>query len=268
MLTCSINTGPLLQKLRDLGAATRQPMQQLIKEQARLFVSSTTNRGMVQLTPPFSGKTSQAKARKQGEAKTRRDIRRVYGIPSDVFALIKQRDAKLAKAFWGMVLALDWDRASDLSRRITGHTLQEFDGGAAHRSRRKGTPDGNVSGKRPSLYLRDPVGKAGELEAYIKMRVSHVGIYASGFNAAAEALGAKGIPAWVTRHGTTFSGISIQENASSFYIVISDKVPFGGAETLRRMGYALFYRREALSNAMPYIIRKVCQTAGFAAVAA
>lgn len=266
MLSASINIAPLLRKLAHLGPAVKRPMNELVREQAKLVVSSSGKvPGMIQITPPFSQGTTQAKARKQGENKVRRDIRRVYGLPSDLYALIKARDPQLARAFWGMVRAEQWDRASDLARRIIGRSLQEFDGGGAHRSRRV---NGVVNSRSPSMYVRDPVNRAGPLELYIDRREAHVGIYASGFNAAASALGAKGVPAWVLRHGSQFSGISIQEGPNSFHITLSDRVPFGQADTVRRMHSVLQYRDNALRRSMPHIIRKALQTAGFASVTA
>lgn len=264
MITYTFNPTKLYAKLKTLGAVIHTPMKTLVTEQARLIISSSGKvPGMIQVTPPFSQGTTQSKARKQGENKVRRDIRRVYGLPSDLYRLIRDRDPKLAKAFWGMVRNEKWATASALAERITGSRLREFDGGAAHRSRRS---KGVVNGKSPSMFVRDPVGQSGPLEDYTDHRISHVGIYASGFNAAAARLSARGVPAWVTRHGTAFSGISIQETPTSFHITISDKVPFGQADTIRRMEYVLRYRTNALQRQMPHIIRNALKTAGFAAV--
>ncbi len=264
VINATINIAPLLKKLQTLGPILKKPLHELVREQAKLFVSSSGNvPGMIQVTPPFSQGTTQSKARKQGENKVRRDIRRVYGLPSDVYAQIKARDPKAAKAFWGMVRDRQWDKASELARRITGLTLQPFDGGGAHASRRS---NGVVNGRRPHLFLRDPVGKSGELDHYITGKLRNVGILASGFTAAASQLGAKGVPPWVLRHGTRFSGIRIQETPTSFHITISDRVPFGQSGTIYRMRYVLNYRDAALRRSMPHAIRGALKTAGFAAV--
>jgi hypothetical protein len=263
MLTASINIAPLLGNLQALGLGVKQPLQQFVREQGRLYVSSSGNvPGMVQTTPPFSAGTTAAKARKQGEGKVRRDIRRVYGIPSDLYGLIKQRDEKLAGAFWGLLWKGKQVEANQIARRITGYEMVPFDHGAAHQARRG--QDGNVSGKRPSFYVIDPA----ELEKFITKMMSHVGIYGSGFNAAAAELGAKGVPKFMLDHGTRFSGIRIQETPTSFFVTISDNVPFGQADTVRRMRYVLNYRDAALRRQMPYLIRAAIKKAGFATTAA
>jgi hypothetical protein len=261
MITASVNVGPLLAKLQKLGVVTKRPMQELVKEQARLFVSSSGNvPGMVQATPPNSAGVKGSAAKKQGEHKVRRDIRRVYGLPSDAYALIKAKDPRLAGVFWGLVLSREWQKASEFSRRLTGYALQDFDGGAAHERRRT---NGVVNDKRHGMFIREPVGRSGELAKYIKRKQKNVGILASGFNDSAERLGAKGVPEWIKRHKGKFSGYRIQETPTSFFVVMSDKVPFGQSDTVRRMSYVLRYRSAALSRSMPYIIRKAIKDAGF-----
>jgi hypothetical protein len=267
MITASVNIAPLLKKLQTLSLAIKQPMDELVRDQARLVISSSGKvPGLVQVTPPHSEKVRGNAAKKQGESRTRSDIRKVYGIPSDMYGMIKARDEKLAKVFWSMVMKHQWDEASALSQRITGYSLREFDGGAAHRSRRSGSSRGRVQSRSPFFFLRDPVGKRSALEDYIKRRTDRVGMLASGFNAAAAALSAKGMPSWVTRHGSQFSGVSIQSTPTSFYVIISDKVPFGQSDTVRRMDYILRYRSNALKRSMPYVIRSVMKKAGFTAV--
>lgn len=267
MITASINIAPLLGKLQRLGSVTKEPMQQLVRDQARLFISSSGNvPGMIQVTPPFSQGTSAAKAKKQGEGKVRRDIRRVYGLPSDLFALIKAKEPKRAGVFWALMVKADYERANNLAQHITGYRMRPFDGGAAHLRRRNA--DGQVRGRHISFYVLDPIGKEGALDRYIDEHVDNVGTYASGFNAAALQLGAKGVPGWVLDHGTRFSGISIQETPTSFYITIDDRVPFGISDTIRRMDYVLRYRGNALTRSMPHIIRNAIKKSGLATTAA
>jgi hypothetical protein len=216
---------------------------------------------MVQLTPPASKGVSGIAARKHGEACVRSDIRKVYGIPSTMYAEIQRRDPKLAGRFWALIKTRDFQEATALARRITGHEMRSFDGGDAHRRRRN--RHGVVDSIHPSMYVHPD--SAEELRTYSKKREGNVGIYASGFNTAATTLGAKGVPAWVTRHGTAYSGINVRQTDTSFFIVLTDRVPFGQADTVRRMDYVLRYRDRALTDSMPHIIRRMVRVAGFAA---
>lgn len=264
MITCSINVGPLFAKLRALGHATRRPMQELVTNEARLFISSSGKvPGIVQITPPHSKGVRGNAAKKQGENAVRRDLRRVYGGASALYGLIKQRgDEGLARAFWKLVQARNFAGASAIAKSVTGHELREsFDGGSAHRGRRDGR--GRVEGREPSFFTGDTKG----LEDYTRRTVGRVGIYVAGFNAAGLRLGAKGVPAWGLRHGSQFSGVSVKATNTSFFITISNQVPFGQEGTMYRMRYVLDYRGKALGRQLPFIIRKAVRAAGFAAVA-
>lgn len=264
MITASINVAPLLLKLREVGIASQRPMRQLVIEQSRLLISSSGRvPGIIQVTPPFSQGTSAAQAKKQGERKVRRDIRRVYGLPSDLYAQIQARNPKAAAAFWAKVRAQDWDAANVIALRLTGHRLRSFDGGAAHASRRD--KRGTVPDQEKSMYIEATVGGKSTLEAYINHRLDNVGTLASGFNDAAARLAARGVPAWVTRHGTRFSGVRVTTGENTFLITITNRVPFGQSDTIRRMAYVLGYRKSALQRQMPFIIRAMVKKAGLVA---
>lgn len=268
MITADINVAPLVAKLRKLGLATRKPMEQLVREQARLFVSSSGNvPGMVQVTPPFGGGAKGSSAKKQGEARVNSDIRKVYLTPGKAFDILKSKNERMARGFWRAISQGDLPSAQAILRgsgtEIAGLSIRAFDDGSLHdASRNRST--GRVASRRPRLLVE----KARDLTRYIREKQRNVGTLASGFNSAAQQLGAKGVPAWVTRHGTRFSGFTVQAGPSSFYILIRDGVPFAQADTVRRMAYVLRYRSSALDRQMPHIIRRLVQTAGFAAVTA
>lgn len=266
MIHVSVNAAPLFAKLKKFGLATRQPMNTLVKDQARLFISSSGKvPGMVQLTPPHSAGVRGGAAKKQGEMRTMSDIRKVYMTPGKAWSILRDRNETLAAGFWRAIKNSRWTEAERIMREsdteLSMMVLRHFDGGQLHKTLRNKTT-GRIQQRHASVIVRDP--KA--LKKFIDGSKKNVGIYGSGFNAAALSLGAKGVPAWITRHGGEFSGVSITATATSFYITMSDRVPFGKAGTVRRMRYVLQYRHNALVRQMPFIIRKAMKTAGFAAV--
>jgi hypothetical protein len=259
MITASINVGPLLAKLQKLGITPKKPMQEMVREQTRVFVSSTGNvSGMIQESPPASKGVKGSAAKAQGENKVRSDISKVYGTEGKTYDKIPHPHIK--RAWWKAVKSGDTKEAERLTKHL-GVMVQipigPFDAGALHR-RRRNSQTGNVRGTHPELIVSNPR----LLEAYIKARQKRVGLLASGFNKAAGDLKANGIPAWIKRHGTSFGNITIQDGPTSFYITLSDRVPFGKADTIRRMGLVLGYRNAAMARAMPHIIRHAIKAAG------
>lgn len=266
MITAELDMAPLVRKLRQLGHATRQPMEQLVREQARLFVSSSGNvPGMVQVTPPFSAGARGTAAKKRGEARIASDISKIYLTPGRAFSILTRSNSKMAAGFWRAVSLKRWTEAARLLRvsgtELAGMSLGSFDGGALHTALRS-RANGRVSLRHARMVVVDEQS----LVKYIRAKQAKVGTLASGMNRAATALGAKGVPSWVMRHGSRFSSFSIQSAPGSFYIIIGAGVPFAQADTVRRMTYVLQYRSNALTRAMPHIIRKMVRTAGFAAV--
>jgi hypothetical protein len=260
MITASINVGPLLAKLQRLGITPKKPLQAMVREQTRLFVSSTgTTKGMIQEQPPASKGVKGSAAKAQGENKVRSDIRKVDGTEGTTDD--KLPHPHIRRAWWKAVKAGNTKEAERLTKHL-GVMVQipigPFDAGALHR-RRRSNQTGNVRGTHPELIVSNPK----LLEAYIKMRQKRVGTLASGFNLAAQDLKANGVPAWIKRHGSNFGNITIQDGPNSFYITLADRVPFGKADTIRRMGYVLKYRNAAMARAMPAIIRHAIKTAGF-----
>jgi hypothetical protein len=278
MITAQLNMAPLLHKLRALGLAPRQPMQQLVKEQARLFVSSSGGvPGMIQLTPPAGNGIKGNAAKQRGEMAIFRDLLGgKHGGGSFAGIFVVMDDALLAanakinstgvvRLFAkkdGTVYGCDqhFYRPQASVEEMRAHHLQYF------RNGRMTQAGGRTRDIGRWKFLDQMVVTRSAMLRYLRYINKHVGIYASGFNAAAQQLGAKGVPAWVTHHGTAYSGISVRQTDTSFFIVLTDRVPFGQADTTRRMHDVLRYRDNALARAMPHIIRRMVRVAGFASV--
>lgn len=231
-------------QLRRAPVQMRPALEAPVRTEARLFVQ-----GVIKITPPASAGVTGTKAKKQGEAKVRRDIRRVYGSASDLYGLIARRDERIAKAFYALIQSGQTAKASALARRITGHELQPFDDGAAHRSRRGNR--GTVRGKTPTLFTADDDA----VQEYIELRQSHVGILPGGFNPAGAELGAR-LPAWVRRHGMHPGGIVVIDRGPNFAIRISNTAPYAQAQDMqRRMSYAQRYRQNALQRKLKAVLK-------------
>lgn len=278
MLTFDIDMAPLVAKLERVGLFTNKPMHELVTEQSRLFVSSGGKTpGMIQVTPPHSAKVRGAAARKQGENAILKDLtggKHGGGAFRGIFTVID--DAMLAKNVHvnksgvirlfarkdGTVYGCDQQfyKPNAGISEMREHHLRFFKNG------RMTQAGGRTRDVGRWKFIEQMVVSRTSFQRYLAYIFPHVGIYASGFNAAASQLGAKSVPDWVLRHGTANGSIRIQEGADSFTVTMSDDVPFGQADTARRMQSVLGYRASALDRAMPHVIRNALKKAGFAAV--
>lgn len=265
MIDALLDISVLRAKLAKVHIHTREPLDKLVNDQARLFITSSGKvPGMVQVTPPFHQGATASQSKKVGIGALRRDIYRVYATAGMAFGDIKQTSLPRARAFWACLQKGEYTRAEAILRasglNLRCCTVGPFDGGQEH-WRRRDHSTGKVRGKIPSMVVTD----APVLREYIKKTEGHVGRYGSGFNDAASQLGGKGVPDWMQRHGSRFSGISFQRTEHSFHISMDNRVPFGQSDTRRRMRYVLHYRSEALRRSLPYIIRAIVKKAQLAA---
>lgn len=260
----SFDMGGIVTKLARVLPEAMRVLPEIVIDQARLMISSTGGSvGMVQIIPPAHAGVKNAAAGKYGERKVAADISRVYLTPAGAYQDIKDTTGKpAADAFYAALKGRTVTVKGGKNRRIKG-TPEEaerilrqsggryknvqvgpFDGGQAHRDLR--LSNGTI-GKRvlPRLVVLDP--KA--LKEFIKHKQSNVGIMGSAFNRAAAQFGAKGMPAYVTRHGDKFSSVQILTTSTAFWVVMTPRINFGMEEIDRRWAYVLQYRMNAMDRA-------------------
>jgi hypothetical protein len=100
--------------------------------------------------------------------------------------------------------------------------------------------------------------------------VKNVGKLASGWVASAQALNAKGTPAWVARHGAGRGAVDIQLEGSQIFVsatnVLGPHTPaWVGPEMQRRARYAQQYALNDLTRQMPALLARDARQSGLGA---
>lgn len=254
---------PMLAQLQRLPGAQEKYLVPWLRQQARLLISAPGNtKGLVQGTPPFMLSVSgdkQREAKKRGERAVARDIRRVYGGPSDLYERIKQRDPRKAAQFWRLYNDGNLVAANDIAQSMTGHRLQVFDDGARHKARRNNR--GRVQSTRQDVFVFDHRWIAG----YIKERQGKVGTLASSLVAPGESkLGPiTAVPAWVRRHSAPWGRVTEYSGQSPVYVEMEMSPPYAGLELQRLFNSIVSFRLRAFQRELPFKLRAAEKELGF-----
>lgn len=191
--TFEIDSRGFGEQLRQLVPYTRKTMADVIRQQVKLLI-----RDVAKMTPPF-GTSPVMEAyniqRKIGMAAVERDVRRAFRGPDDLLKnpLVKN-NPKLEVRLRRYIATGDWPKIEKIARDF-GFNIpvlrepdeQLFDRNRDRRGRyRRNTPLAIVTSKRA-------------LEAFIKLKQSHVGKAKSGWEVAASRAGVK-LPNWITKH--------------------------------------------------------------------
>lgn len=273
MLIKNFDMSGIIKKLRRISSAVHEPLQQLVREQAKLFISSTGNvPGLAQIIPPSHEGVKGAAAGRHGVAVVRRDIAKVYATPGSMFAKIRETSPSAAKAFWVSIKGRAQKTKSGKyrknnrgatnmaeARRIIESSggdwsalqvIDGFDDGALHRSSRGS--GGRVRARKPRAVITD----TSALATYVKTRTGNVGLLASMLNTPGNMLGSKGIPSFVQAHGSKLGApVTFLTTDHSFYVVIDATAPYGMDHYTHRIPYIIQYRENALRRAWPYVQR-------------
>ena len=270
MITAKLDLVPLFKKLRNTPALLHAELQLKLTDEARLLVSSSGKiPGLVQVTPPFGGKSGKSKgnaAKKLGEAAVARDIRRVYATPGRIFLELKKvegGDYAAARAFYAAAKKKKWAEANAILSRFPSlpsfmrQGLQAFDDGAEH-DKRRNPRTGRVGSKVPSMFIADPRW----VTRYIKERQKRVGLLASSLPAAAGSRFGKisGVPSWVSRHQGRWGICRVQRSPTSLHMVLGLSRS-AGEDLQTRFNSVLSYRIKALNRQLPYIKRAALKKA-------
>jgi hypothetical protein len=172
----------------------------------------------------------------------------------------KTGDRGIADNFWAYVKLKQWYRANEIAQRITGYSLDVFDGGAEHKRRRNPRTGRVIGGEQPKhkrVFLAP--GQEKNLKKYSKAKQALVGTLAAGFVPAAQELGVK-LPVWVTRQRITPGTIKTRRNQISYSIEISNTARYAkGADLPRQMRFVLqsTKRKKRIANVIKYEIAAV-----------
>lgn len=252
---------PMLAKLSRYPGLQKQVMEPILKRQAGLIISSGGKvKGVVQATPPYKldEADTQSVARKRGEGAVAAGIRKVYGTPGDLYALIKKRVGKgMADNFWAYYKTGRQEDASRIAQQATGFKLAPFDSGRAHKERRNSK--GRVGGNFKSIFVAD----LHRVESYIKSRQQNVGYLASSLVGPGERkLGSlPSVPAWVRRHSAAFGEVLLLETPTGERVRMTIKAPYGGIQMQRLFDSVVSYRARAFQRELPTALRKAVRAA-------
>jgi hypothetical protein len=260
MIIGKVSLGRLVPLIRQAPALANPVMQTFVRDSARALISSSgTVPGLVQVTPPSQGKAN-ANAKKTGEAAVMRDLYRVYTTPGEVYKLLRALNANAAAAFWMHISKKQWEKAQIILDRFPSlpsyaRTLKAFDDGQEHRARRNNL--GRVRGSKPSMLVADPKW----VRRYIREKQKLVGLLAASIPAAYNGRFGplKGIPAWISRHGSSWAGGFVNERPQKQGSTITIGLEAGSLnrETQRRFNYVLGYRLKAMQRQLPYLARVI-----------
>lgn len=206
------------QHFRENGWNLKNSLPGLMRQAGRLCAVSLSFQ-----TQPF-GDSAQSEA--LGKVATNRDIYRVYATPGKAFTDIQDTGAQ--KGFWKAVKTSAWDRAKKILARegtnLKYTPIDNFDGGSAHRQLRNN--QGRIPpSQKPVMIVRDPQ----KLKSYVATETAKVGAGKGGWATCAAILGGtRGIPRWITKHG---SPGQVSENYGTDFtsITLINQVPYASS---------------------------------------
>lgn len=252
-----------LKQLERLPGGVRTFMMPVMERQARLLISSSGKvKGLVQATPPYKLNESgdgAAKALARGKAAVRRDVRKVYGTPGDLYAALREKDPTAARQFWAIWKSNRPTVAAEFVKPY-GFTLSVFDDGALHSERRN--KRGRVWGKRKSLFVYRPAW----ITRYIAQKQDRVGLLASTLVGAGKSrLGSLGgVPSFVSRHASpNWARLELLEEGSGINARLTISAPYAELELQRLFTYILEYRVRAFRRELPHALNAAVKKAGF-----
>jgi len=248
----------LIRRLHATPAQVKKVGDDLVKKHTRAIISSSgTNKGLVQIVPPASmdRKVFGTAARQQGEAAILRDVSRVYGTASHVYAMMRAKNRGAAAGYWKAIQRKDFVAANALARRLSLPEVIDFtrDDGAEHQRRRG--PNGRVRGDKPSVFVQDPR----YVRAWTNRKLKNVGMAAASlvlmYDARFGALA--GVPGWVRRHTRSFatSRMTTLTKSTGMHIRIEFKAGATSSAMQRFFTAAARFRLGVMQREAPHALR-------------
>lgn len=234
-ISVSLNDKNFQRKIRKFPSDIKPTLQEAVKRDAKFFIKE-----IIKVTPPFSQSArGSAAAKKAGEKKVDRDIRRVYASASYAYGTIKNPAA--ASGFWFSVkgrgknknlqLAHSILLANSSNVKIKNAEVVSKLNESFHRLAKK-------NGTVPHVDVKQVIANESSLSGYIKAVKKRVGALAGGWAAAAEKLGVS-VPAWVKRHKGNGS-ITRFLRAGNPHVVLKNDASYAtNADMSRRINFVL-----------------------------
>jgi hypothetical protein len=260
--TVSININDLNANLRRYIDAAGKDCVEAVKDEARLFVVA-----LMRATPPFGkhtftqrGENSESwnTQRKIGENAVKRDLGRTFIKLQEMAIVAKPENPKLAEqllkyARRGMV-----EKIQDVLEKMHFRNKVEL-------SATKETHD-SKRGRRGSVAkntIKTVILRGNSLVKLIKARLADVGKAKGGWMLAASALGAKGIPNWISRHagqpGMFQDGTG---NKTAPSITIGNLVEYGNQFPSEPFEAAVQWRKVAIEEKIKKVIAAMSRKHG------
>lgn len=220
------------QYLVQRAAATGRSMGAMMRREMALLVKA----GMQSLPPVVTvGRPSFAGQKAAGTRAVKRDIGKVYARPRSAFEAIRdsgsEDGAELAKAFWKSLSGGRYAEALAFLKKVSPAGFARVENiGALDPAYHRGARAAGRKGRVPPRYVpRQIVTPAGGLTEYQRETAAKVGAMKGGFADAALRLGARGVPAWVSQHGTPGTLKDLTKNPKDPEIVATNLAEGSGA---------------------------------------
>ena len=259
----TLDSRALTAALGKMMAQSKRDLPVVLREVAR----NITKRAIA-LTPPSNGSTEGTAAKRLGEAAIEADARRLFWPMTD------RQLSDYIGFHGGQIVSRQFGhKGAAALGDVSSYVLRRGEMERFHQQRRR--KDGRVMqihrDATTGLRRRDLKGldtgivRLADFNDFLKEMKGRVGILASGWNRAAAELGVRGVPAWITRHGTSYGGVSIRLGASEMSIEITNGTRFAGnvRGLERRIQRAVDSQAQAMERRVAAGVAAAARKAGF-----
>lgn len=269
MLEVELDTARFNALVTGVARLIGKDLNEEMRNQGRLLIEgSRTIPGLIDLTPPGGGGVSGMQAKRQGEAAIEADLRRIFNPldPHEWRAFLddegglrivpSKRNNKRGASVTDLTFFLSRDEMEAFHKRLrlpSGRTR------AVNRD--------NLIGRKYTDVSEVGFVTKGDYKWYLQKKKLDVGLLAANWLPGARELGAKQIPAFVSRHAGTGGTITIQSNPETgIVITITNRPSFAGAESAaaeldRKVQAAVNIRANALERQLPDLVRYAARKA-------
>jgi hypothetical protein len=222
----TVDTRGFERDLRKIMALTKKSAEEAIRQQSKLLVQDC-----IKMTPPFAGQSmegvtnqSYAQQREAGRSAVTRDIKRLFVVGANL---------PEAREPWARKALEKWKDAGNsealnkiLSRmKVSYMVAHEGDSLATLHAENRNKRTGRVFKKARVLLLGSSRANIAAINRYVKEACKHVGKAKSGWVKAANALGLKRVPKWIT--GAEGQGIFSESFTNGkAEVIVGNGVPY------------------------------------------
>ncbi|MHA3773667.1 hypothetical protein ACXR0O_19195 [Verrucomicrobiota bacterium sgz303538] len=234
----------------------------LLKEQGRGFTKRA-----IDLTPPSQGKAN-SQSKKRGEDAVTADLRRIMTPKPRSYLEYVQKiagtdrvAAQVLRRKDGTPYLIDYDVILWSRDALTAwhEKRRRKSDGRVRRTNRDVTTGRKKTDGADMAFVPDS-----NFKWFLKRVKERVGLLAGGFNAAVAALGVRGVPQWIKRHGTGRGDVEIETAGKAMKITITNDVRFGN--TVRgfpgRIQRALNDQARAMERRVAEYLAKIGRNSG------